>query len=168
MSTDGTPSGTLERLTDKQAAFVHHYLANGGNASAAARAAGYAHGSSGRKLIRRGTIQNAIEQARERQDAHATAREAIGALARVSGERIVDELAATAFSEPVEPPSHSEKIRALDILAKIQGLYNDNPVYVQVRQYVQSLPPEEKRELLLDRGRLVELLEGQGFRVEAA
>lgn len=167
-------------LSELQLRFVTEYLRNGGNASAAAVSAGYSHGSSGRRLLRSDKIGKAIEVERSKTVATSgaelqgrgkkipAARRTFRRLAEVSGERIVDELADVAFSEPPEPPTHSEKLRALDILAKVQGLYNENPVFVQVKQYVQSLPPDERRELLLNRGRLIELLEGQGYTIEAA
>lgn len=167
-------------LSELQLRFVTEYLENGGNASAAAISAGYSHGSSGRRLLRSERILKAIEAERSKSVATGgaelqgrgkdvpAARRTFRRLAEVSGERIVDELADVAFSEPPEPPTHSEKLRALDILSKITGMYNDNPVYVHVQQYVRSLPSEERRELLLNRGRLIELLEGQGFTVEAA
>lgn len=126
--------------------------------------------------MQRGTVQNAIQRVREyaqhppeAPDELGTAvPETIGALAHVSSDRIVEALERIAFAEHDEPPKHADSLRALDMLAKIRGDYAENPVYVQVMQYVRALPPEERRGLLLDRGRLVELLEDQGYAVETA
>ena len=59
-----------------------------------------------------------------------------------------------------------DKLKALELLAKHLGLFQENPIYVAMLQLVQQLPPGELEQIATDRGRLVELLEGSGFTVE--
>lgn len=63
------PADDRLALTDQQAKFAEEYVLNGGNASAAARAAGYAagtEGATGFRLVRLPWVQRAIEIARKR------------------------------------------------------------------------------------------------------
>lgn len=49
-----------DMLTDRQAAFIKHYLANGGDVQEAALNAGYANGLEGYRLVQRPSIAQAI------------------------------------------------------------------------------------------------------------
>jgi hypothetical protein len=63
------PSDERNGLTAQQAAFAEEYIQNGGNASAAARVAGYAAGTEGpvgSRLVRLPWVQRAVEIARKR------------------------------------------------------------------------------------------------------
>ena len=63
-----TPTTPGERLTDMQAAFCHHYINNGGNATQAAIGAGYSEktaGTQGAQLLKKLAIQEYLVLCRE-------------------------------------------------------------------------------------------------------
>ena len=61
-NTDASSLVPSARLTKQQAAFVEHYVQNGGVVSEAAQAAGYADRSSGYACLRKPAVQKAIMQ----------------------------------------------------------------------------------------------------------
>ncbi|MAE68345.1 hypothetical protein CL635_00860 [bacterium] len=103
-------------LTLKQQRFINEYLRNSGNGTAAARVAGY-NGSDdylavqASRLIRNDKVKDALEGATED----------ISALR----ERLVGEVRHMALTKTTEPLSNNQKLKALDMLSKISGLYED-------------------------------------------
>jgi len=112
------PSTTL---TAKEALFVEEFLVDG-FAARAARRAGYGktQGSArelGHRLIHKPVVKAAIEKAR-------TARIA---RTRITADRVLLELAVIGFIDPEIPNPNpaSDRVRALALLGKHQGLFND-------------------------------------------
>ncbi len=87
-----TAFGAEGNLTAKEALFVHHYVTNGYNAAAAARAAGFAESSAntqGAKLVAKPRVKAAID---------ALIAPTLKKL-NVTKDRIIEELALIAFSD---------------------------------------------------------------------
>ena len=81
-------------LTDKQRAFCRSYVANGGNASQAAKTAGYLdHGPEGTKLLKKQHWKRSIREEIERLQV---------AIAKAGNQIMVDALVGTDQPEPVD------------------------------------------------------------------
>ena len=104
----------MRELNDKQAAFVREYLVDF-NATQAAIRAGYSKktaGSQAHDLLKKPEIQDALREGQKRL-AEATETEAEWVRRRLKEE-------ATDFTESA---SHSARVRALELLGKINGVF---------------------------------------------
>lgn len=115
-------------MTEQRRRFVAEYLARGGNATAAAVAAGYSEGSAAMqasRLIREPAVAAAIAAGRAK---------VLGRL-EVKAETVLSELAKVAFEEEASPV----KVRALELLGKHLQLFVE-----RVDLKVDALSPEER------------------------
>lgn len=115
-------------MTERRRRFVAEYLANGGHAANAAKAAGYSERSSigqAARLIREPAVVAAINAGRAK---------VLGKL-EVKAETVLGELAKVAFDADVSPV----KVRALELLGKHLQLFVE-----RVDLKVDALSPEER------------------------
>lgn len=115
----------LRPLTEKQELFVQHYL-NDPNATNAARLAGYSDPAYGRQLITLPNVAVAIDKVRQRRAARLklTADEILENLAGIArGE--VSMKQETASGMLTVAPTYSERIRALELVAKHLGMFTE-------------------------------------------
>ena len=104
-------------FTPKQCAFIMEYLVSK-NATRAAINAGYSAKtarSAGARLLTNVAISAAIEKGLAEQLERA----------EVSADVLIQELKAMAFADPLEGGSCSHKLRALELLGKSLGLFQD-------------------------------------------
>lgn len=100
-------------ITPKQQAFIQHYLANGGNATQAALAAGYAEKSArvtGCELLKMEKIQRHLKPAQEEQKERLA----------LDADWIISRLMVEADDKDV---SDASRIRALELLGKVEGIF---------------------------------------------
>jgi hypothetical protein len=118
-------------LTLKQRRFVESYLGSaGGNATEAARLAGYAGGGStlaqvGHENLRKPQIARTVEARLQK--------------AAMETDEILSELSRVARLDPSAPGLASAKVRALEVLAKINGLTSDRPPLLSRGELVRQL-----------------------------
>lgn len=100
-------------ITPRQQAFISHYLANGGNGTQAALAAGYAERSArvtACELLKMAKIQKRLVPAQEQQ------KERLG----LDADWIVSRL----MKEAGDPEnSEAARVRALELLGKVEGIF---------------------------------------------
>lgn len=125
----------------------------------AALAAGYSPGGAARtatRLLKKPEIVARIEELRE----------PVIKRTQASAADIIAEIERAAFADPEEPPTWSQKNRALDLLARIHSMYRDDAerLNVYVFQQIQNLPPATVERLWEDEGEFVELLDSLGYR----
>lgn len=121
-------------LSDREELFVHYYIQNGGNAAAAAHAAGYASRQGTTQMMRRPAIAAAIKRGR------------VELLARVDFKTEQTRAEAVVIaSDRTLPPR--DRIAALTLIARIDGILSETNINVTV-----TLTPEQRR------ARVVELL----------
>lgn len=100
-------------ITPKQQAFIHAYIANGGNGTQAAITAGYSPRSAGvqaHELLRMEKIQKRLQPKRDEE------KERLG----LDSDWIVSRLMKEANDENV---SDAARIRALELLGKVEGIF---------------------------------------------
>ena len=123
----GRPKGKRDGLTEREKRFVAEYVASG-NATGAARAAGYAESCAmqyGARLTKKPDVAAAIEAARSR------------TLQRlqVKADDVLAELAKVAFDAELS----AFKVRALELLGKHHQLFVE-----RVEMRVDAMRPEER------------------------
>jgi len=125
-----------EELTEKQALFIMHYLANGFKVQEAALKAGYSEGSAhsiGSQLLENPKIQARIRAVQKNRMARLNA----------DADWVVKELQRVA-RDAKKAKDFAGQNRALEIIAKIQGLYTDARTAVDANLTVHlNFPPKK-------------------------
>lgn len=105
------------KLSIREAKFVQAYVAENGNATKAAESAGYSAKSAARigyRLTNRVHVREAIEKAQGK----------LATKAGYTAEKVISELATIADAIPKKITA-SEKLKALELLGKAQGMFKD-------------------------------------------
>ena len=113
----------MTKTTIKQQRFVNSYLRNGGNGRLAAQEAGYSGAEDAlalqaSRLLRNVNVMAAIAEAFKPEENLA--------------ERVVSEIKLLAFTTTDEPMSQANKIRSLELLAKVLQMFKDSDVNVNI------------------------------------
>jgi phage terminase small subunit len=99
-------------ITPKQQAFIQHYMANGGNGTQAAISAGYAPRSAAvtaSEMLKMAKIRKRMEPEKDKQ------------MDRVGLD--TDWIVSRLMKEANEAPSDAARIRALELLGKVEGIF---------------------------------------------
>jgi phage terminase small subunit len=118
----------MTKLTLKQQRFVNSYLRNGGNGRLAAQEAGYSGSDEAlavqaSRLLRNVNVMAAIAEAFKPEENLA--------------ERVVSEIKLLAFRESEEPMSQGNKLKALELLAKVLQMFKDSELNVSINNSYQ-------------------------------
>lgn len=114
----------MAKLTEKQKRFCEEYLVDL-NATQAAIRAGYKKeraSEQAHQLLQKTTVSAFIAELREKQS------ERTG----LTADRVIQEIAAIAFTEDVEITG-KEKMHALELLGKHLGAFDQKPVQVEIK-----------------------------------